>query len=76
MPDSSANLIDAMLKPYPDLMNERDLVALGVASAKTLRNWRISKSGGIPFVKCGANVRYFKTAVAKYLERNTVGVTD
>lgn len=64
----------ATITAAPQLLTpEEASKRLGVSVA-TLSTWRCTKRVALPFVKLGAAVRYSESAVAAFIERNTVNV--
>ena len=59
------------MKIEKELLSEKDLAALGTRSEQSWRNDRWSGNNLIPYIKIGKNVRYRKSDVLAFFEKNT-----
>lgn len=57
----------ASLTPEALLTPEQAAQVLGL-SVKTLATWRSTGRHALPFIRCGARIRYQRTALAAWLE--------
>lgn len=63
-------------EPVPDrLVDEREAARLLGLSVRSLQGWRVKRSDGPPFVKCGRAVRYRWRDLVDWMDRNTVRST-
>lgn len=58
--------IDATLNPADLLTPEQAALVLGL-SAKTLATWRSTGRHSLPFIRCGARIRYHRNDLAQWL---------
>lgn len=61
---------DATLNPADLLTPEQAALVLGI-SAKTLATWRSTGRYALPFLRCGARIRYRRTDLAAWLQDRT-----
>jgi hypothetical protein len=54
-----------------DLLDTTAAAAYIGSTPATLNTWRCTKSVRIPYIKCGRSVRYRKSDLDEFLERNT-----
>lgn len=60
----------------PDaLLTEAEAARLLSLSVRSLQGWRVKRSDGPAFVKCGRAVRYRRRDLVAWMERNTVRST-
>jgi hypothetical protein len=59
-----------------ELLDEHETATELKASVGTLRNWRCSRLGGPPYIKVGRLVRYRRSDLVKWLDHQTVTVTE
>jgi len=52
------------------LTPEQAAAVLGL-SVKTLATWRSTGRHALPYIRCGARIRYQRQALAKWLEQRT-----
>lgn len=60
----------ASLKPADLLTPEQAGQLLGV-SVKTLASWRSTGRNALPYIRCGARIRYQRQALAEWLTQRT-----
>lgn len=54
-----------------DLLTPDELSQLLGVSVKTLAVWRYTGRHALPYIRCGASIRYQRQAVAEWLEKRT-----
>lgn len=58
------------------LTSEEAAEQLGLKNKDTLSVWRTTKRYQLPYIKVGRLVRYRKSDIAKFIERNVYGEED
>ena len=59
--------VDVTLNPADLLTPEQAALVLGL-SAKTLATWRSTGRHSLPFIRCGARIRYHRNDLAQWLQ--------
>ncbi|WP_417212619.1 helix-turn-helix domain-containing protein [Acinetobacter venetianus] len=57
------------------LLTNQEAAEILKISVKTLNNWRSARNGKIPFVKIGRGVRYKKSDLISYIDRQTISIS-
>lgn len=55
----------------PDLLTPEQASKLLGVSVKTLASWRSTGRNALPYIRCGARIRYQRHAVAEWLHQRT-----
>ncbi len=63
-----------MIEQDTTLLTNKEAAELLKISVKTLNNWRSARNGKIPFVKIGRGIRYKKSDLISYIDRQTVSM--
>lgn len=59
-----------------ELLTPDELSQLLGVSVKTLAVWRYTGRHALPYIRCGASIRYQRQAVAEWLEKRTQTQTN
>lgn len=60
------------MSPVPELMKTEQAANFIAVTPATLTTWRCTRKNRIPFVRIGRAVRYRRSDLLAYIERNTV----